>query len=643
MKSRTSFFNGNVLKKDVTRFSPVWSLYAIGLALTIFSLYTSSVRQSDDLAENLSYMLKAFSVVNLIYGIVNAMLLFGDLFNSRLCNALHAMPMRREGWFFTHVLAGILFCAVPNLLIALLMPLLDSFWYTAVLWYLCSLLQYLFFFLLGVACCICTGKWFAAVAVYGIVNFISLIALWVSTVILEPLLYGVSIPTDIFYLLCPVAQMLRFDSYWEIQHSGDCYCSIVSNVHQHEYEFAGLGSGCVYLVVLALIALVVGAIALVLYRRRALECAGDFLAFGPMQPVFVVILSLCSGSLLQIIASIFLDFPYIFGLIGVIVGFFVAQMLINRTVRVFQLKKWLFLAGTVAGIAVAIFACKADLFHIVRWVPDAQDITEIKIAEGQYETWTRYSGEITVSDPAYIQKVLTIHGGLIAEGPVAQRENRSYRWYTISYTLKNGKEVRRYYQADRQGTANSALYKTFFANPEYLLGCSTLDQLRLGTTELYCDGLPVLGATRDTLLELVFAAAEAGELENNVADWSSTVTSIELTSDKTVNRGVFYVSDRDSKLSLWAKLWLSMQDPEYLAENLQGVLLNGTELTEEQFSAFRQALIKDLSTQGVYYYSDLTDLSSTVTLIFPNGSIPISISDALIHVQAWEKAELAGD
>ena len=33
MKSRTSFFNFTVLRKDITRYAPVWGLYAIGLLL----------------------------------------------------------------------------------------------------------------------------------------------------------------------------------------------------------------------------------------------------------------------------------------------------------------------------------------------------------------------------------------------------------------------------------------------------------------------------------------------------------------------------------------------------------------------------------------------------------------------------------
>ena len=42
MKSRTSFFNGTVLKKDITRFAPVWALHTVFLLLSIFSIFSAS-------------------------------------------------------------------------------------------------------------------------------------------------------------------------------------------------------------------------------------------------------------------------------------------------------------------------------------------------------------------------------------------------------------------------------------------------------------------------------------------------------------------------------------------------------------------------------------------------------------------------
>ena len=106
MKSKTSFFDVTVLRKDITRFSPAWAIYLIGgLLVTSILLQENSFSMANTVLQ-LSFT--AMPLIAVGYALVTAMLLFGDLCNSRLCNALHAMPLRREGWFLTHCAAGLL-------------------------------------------------------------------------------------------------------------------------------------------------------------------------------------------------------------------------------------------------------------------------------------------------------------------------------------------------------------------------------------------------------------------------------------------------------------------------------------------------------------------------------------------------------
>ena len=104
MKSRTSFFNLTALRKNITRFAPVWALYLIGgllIGLNSISTFTPEYGHG---ARSLANSIGPMAIINFLYAIIAAELLFGDLFNSRLCNALHAFPMRRESWFATHKL-----------------------------------------------------------------------------------------------------------------------------------------------------------------------------------------------------------------------------------------------------------------------------------------------------------------------------------------------------------------------------------------------------------------------------------------------------------------------------------------------------------------------------------------------------------
>ena len=118
MKSRTSSFNLTVFKKDITRFAPAWGAYLIFLLLVLMNV--SGESDAYWRLRNVPDAILAMAVVNLIYACVVAQLIFGDLYNSRLCNALHAMPVTREGWFVTHTASGLACSFLPNLVLTLI-------------------------------------------------------------------------------------------------------------------------------------------------------------------------------------------------------------------------------------------------------------------------------------------------------------------------------------------------------------------------------------------------------------------------------------------------------------------------------------------------------------------------------------------
>ena len=106
MKSKTSYFNPTVFRKNLTRFAPCWGLYTVGALMGLVLLLDSS---SKHMASNLVDAVHILSLITPVYALICAQLLFGDLYNTRMCNALHAMPLRRETWFFTNVLSGFAF------------------------------------------------------------------------------------------------------------------------------------------------------------------------------------------------------------------------------------------------------------------------------------------------------------------------------------------------------------------------------------------------------------------------------------------------------------------------------------------------------------------------------------------------------
>ena len=135
MKSRTSFFNVAAFKKNLTRFAPAWGLY--GLLLLLVLLGNGDLSEQA-FADSMRGTILAMAILNFFYALLCAQLIFGDLYSSRMCNALHAMPMRREGWFLTNVASGMLFSLAPNTVIALLCTVFcGEYWMIPLLW-LCA-------------------------------------------------------------------------------------------------------------------------------------------------------------------------------------------------------------------------------------------------------------------------------------------------------------------------------------------------------------------------------------------------------------------------------------------------------------------------------------------------------------------------
>ena len=180
MKLRISFFNIHVLRKNLTRFAPVWILFSIGEIMGLLSLGPGT-KETFWLVDNLQRIMGPVAIFHAAYALVVAACLFGDLFNSRMCNGLHAMPMRREGWLLTNLVSGMVFALIPAVVGGVFgAVILQEYWWVAFMWQLTSLLEFTFFFGIAVFSAMCTGRRIGMIAVYAMINGFSLLTLWVT-------------------------------------------------------------------------------------------------------------------------------------------------------------------------------------------------------------------------------------------------------------------------------------------------------------------------------------------------------------------------------------------------------------------------------------------------------------------------------
>lgn len=501
MKLKTPFFDGTVFKKDITRFAPLWALYLIGGLLAAFD--------SDLHARAVESAMSRMGWISFLYAILAAQLLFGDLFDERLCHALHAIPLRREGWFLTHVTSGILFSLVPNLLISLvMMRALGQLWYTALIWLLAMELQYVFFFGLSVLCMMVSGRRLAAAAVYMILNFFALAVSWIDDTIFLPTHYGVINRTERYIPFLPLQGLSDESDYFSVIHSQNCPCRnwdagegiyVSINPANCDYSFGGFGTSWGYLIILVVIGVALAVTALLLYRKRNLESAGDFIAFQSLKPVFTVAFTFCAAAFAQKVGYE-MEVPfYLFLALGLVVGYFTAQMLLGRSLRVFKRRNWLALTLALVLAYGGVALCETDAFGIARWTPQAQDVESATM------------DLVPMNEPAQVQQLIDLHKLLYEQGPPDESRYKEYTEVNIRYKLKNGREVSRTYKTLENGEIGKWVNWQRFANPQHALKADTLEELIASVPKVYVEGLWIEDeAQLQALLTALWKDAEKG-------------------------------------------------------------------------------------------------------------------------------------
>lgn len=552
MRSRTSCFNGTVFRKNLTRFAPVMALYTLVLVLLIFMAWSNS----GDLERGLNFtyqingIFEVTGCVNLIYAGLIAQLLFGDLYNTRMCNALHAMPLRRESWFVTNAASGLVYSLVPSVVASVvLLPFLrqtvvDGVWKIALLYFVSSNLEYICFFGLALFATMLVGNRFTMVAGYALLNFGSGALYWLVRTAYTPMLYGVVTPSALATSLMPLSYMTNGFLKFDIGDCRDDFGRLIPGVRGTFEITDNFGK----LWVLALVGIAFAVVALLVYRRRNLECAGDAVCSPKLVPVFQVLSVLfVAVGILALLDGSFGDpgaaSTYVILFVGLLVGWFAGKMLVERSVQVFQPKNWIGLGALALVLAVSLGLTKLDVLNLEERMPAPETVTSVTLNGDKLE------------DREDIEKILNLHALALEdrveqEGAYCLEENGEYvRWgessyryweegdpipqqrladcLRLDYTLENGRHVKRNYCVWTDTPAGGIL-KDFLTSWEFV-NDRTIDidgkktealPLVLATLDkIYCNGKTVeaedLRSSPDSLIRAIQADCAAGTMAQN--------------------------------------------------------------------------------------------------------------------------------
>lgn len=461
MKLKMSFFDWNLLKKNVSRFAPVWILlllfeFLIGPRMLFRSLenakqvwrYDRAVQYLTDMTEIAGPLLAIFCAI-LIAG-----LLFKYLHNTRVGYMMHAFPMTRTCLLVTNAFSGLLFWLVPSLVTTLLNLLVlnilgvhncNGLVFTMLgKW----MLQYLCFYGIAVFAMMLSGSTVIAVLSYGALNFLfmflPILFLMVASLFFRGLDYTLE---EGIGRLSPIVGMLIENNY---SRPADQHPALL-------WIYAAVG-------------LVLLVLAWVHYRYRHIERAGDSMAYGWARMAFRVVLTICACMGLGVLCVEITEqwdafVPY--SLLGCFLGWFGSSMMTERSVKVFRNKKvWMGFGISAAVLVIVVLGLRFDVLGWQHRIPKTEAVESVEI-------WTGYMDDnhIMLTSPDDVELIRGIHQEILNDNETSWREMENpFRSYYgsdtihICYHLAGGGTLRRVYHEMPEKTQTTL--ENLYSRPE---------------------------------------------------------------------------------------------------------------------------------------------------------------------------------
>lgn len=472
MRSATSFFDKTLFRSQLKHTWPLWLGYtALWLFLVPVMLFSElSAYQLGYSAADASSLLLNAGVrggvfISFVFGLFFAMLSFSHLTQSRATNGFHALPVRRETIFLTAYLTG-LFCQLSTILVTFLLgaavsaPLHLSFWSVTGAAMGSAMLEAVFFYSFAALCMMMTGQILAAPVFYFVGNILVPGMEYLLRNFAGNFLYGYSGHTDVALgFLSPPLYMYTMCTEVAIASIETC-----ESDSYYVTAYALERGSLMILAAYALAGLVIALIALLLYRTRKSEMTGSTVAFPWATPIFKYGVAFCTAVALGQFLYYFLFGQYrssgsdslpgtILCMVAAgLVGYFVAEMLIRKSFRVFR-------AGAKGAAIVALalvllgVAMSFDLTGYEKHVPDESEI------ESVYYTFSGMTN-VTTDDADTIRRLTAAHQAIVknrneqariadawdadtlSQSDYADIEPFSLR---LTYYLKDGSQLSRSY------------------------------------------------------------------------------------------------------------------------------------------------------------------------------------------------------
>ncbi len=458
MKSKISFFNPGLFKSTLRRFWPLWVIHFAGwfLFMPMLTLINSmGSNRYDDFVFGISKSaIFAAPIVAFIMAIISAMAVFSFMYSSRSTGLIASLPIRREAVFGSVWLGGV--CAVigSNIVVALLTFLFSpgadvnsALAFKAICtWLGVYSMQFILFFGIASITAVMTGSIVALPILYVIFNFFVFGMEAIIRTHFSYLIWGMAnfAYSSVLDFLSPIIYM-----------TGDFIPELTYRSVPYTFDMPYANECIAFtfnhwlpVIIYCIVGLILSAAALLMFRKRRMESAGDVVAVRCLRPVFkygvAACSALCGGLLLYAMLYSLFNVPALSVVIMIpsmiifaFIGYFGAKMLLEKSFHVFR-GGWVGFIVLCCLCAVFTLCCDLDVFGIGSYVPEIDEIESVSL----------YSVS-DVKRPGAIESYRELHLKILSQKDKYENFN-SYvedsASLMFSYSLKNGNTVTREYE-----------------------------------------------------------------------------------------------------------------------------------------------------------------------------------------------------
>lgn len=466
MKSKISLFNKAVLKHNLTGGWYLWAaillFYLLTLPVSIYGSLSDVLRYqnvNESASEEMRYLMVSqiwegkgtFVLFFAFAALLCAMFVFSYLFTGRNSNMMHTFPVSRITLFATNYVTGLLFLIVPMTLSAFLALGAGAVHGCAdgdiikyyLIWIVTAAVENTFFFSVAVCVLMFVGNMAAVPVMYLILNFLYDGCVFIFQTMISIVCYGLESFSGI-----PMLGVFTPVIYFSRRIGVNVNIAVYENFEDSFYNMNKLPG---YFTAAVLFA----AIALIAYEKKHIETAGDVITVKWLKPVFRWGAAVCTSALVALlISSMFSTKSFVMIIAIVIVTglivFYIAQMLLERSVHIFTKAKFRESVIYTAVICICYIALNLDVAGLESKIPPVGEIQAARVS-GRLDLLAVTQDEIAWAHDIHRQ----IIDSRKEFKKIVNNNRRNTEYISIEYLLNDNSTLRRSYEIPVSDEADS--------------------------------------------------------------------------------------------------------------------------------------------------------------------------------------------